>query len=203
MANVLLTAFAPYGEWEQNASWLAVVELTKDLPPQPEVTTRLYPVDFDAALSQLSSDLESDYDYVLHVGQAPGSARVQLEAIGVNVAGRVDQHPDDFEPLSPSGAAAYRSALPLKDWAHKIRDHGVPANVSYHAGTYLCNAVLYWTHYVAQQQGLKTTAAFIHLPLATSQVLASRSAEPSLPATTSAQALRVILDALHESGPVA
>ncbi len=47
MTRVLLTAFEPYDTWKANASWLALVDLTSDLPSQPQVTTRLYPVDFD------------------------------------------------------------------------------------------------------------------------------------------------------------
>ena len=43
MTRVLLTAFQPYEGWQTNASWLALVELTRDLPDQPMVTTRLYP----------------------------------------------------------------------------------------------------------------------------------------------------------------
>jgi pyrrolidone-carboxylate peptidase len=46
MARVLLTAFGPYGSWESNASWLALTELTRELPSLPQVTTRLYPTDY-------------------------------------------------------------------------------------------------------------------------------------------------------------
>jgi pyroglutamyl-peptidase len=45
MPRVLITAFGPYGCWEENASWLALVELTRDLPTGAEIVTRLYPVD--------------------------------------------------------------------------------------------------------------------------------------------------------------
>ena len=48
MASVLITAFEPYDRWEANSSWLALVELTKDLPSEPRITTRRYPVDFAA-----------------------------------------------------------------------------------------------------------------------------------------------------------
>ena len=41
MPRVLVTAFGPYGGWQENASWLAIVELTRNLPSHPEITTRL------------------------------------------------------------------------------------------------------------------------------------------------------------------
>ena len=46
MPRVLLTAFEPYDRWKANASWLALVQLTQHLPDEPQITTRLYPVDF-------------------------------------------------------------------------------------------------------------------------------------------------------------
>ncbi len=197
MTQILITAFEPYGDWTENASWLALVQLTRDLPPGPKIVTRRYPVDFDAAASRLREDLAADYDFALHLGQAPGLGRIHLEAIGINVRGEPSQTPDQYQPLLAGGPAAYASALPLADWAAKIRQLGIPCQVSYHAGTYLCNAVLYLTHYVAQQHGLKTRAAFVHLPLAPEQVLDQRQDTPSLPSSRGAEALRLIC---HELG---
>ena len=52
---------------------------------------------------------------------------------------------------------------------------------------------MYLTHYYVQRMGLKTQAAFIHLPLDTSQVTGETTQMPSLPAVVSAAALRIIL----------
>jgi pyroglutamyl-peptidase len=196
MPTVLLTAFEPYDRWPDNASWLALVELTRELPPGPKVTTRRYPVDFDVARSRLFDDLAANYDYALHLGQAPGISRIHLEAIGVNIGGHSSQTPDQFQPLVAGGSPAHQSSLPLADWAAKIRDLGIPCQVSYHAGTYLCNALLYLTHHIVQEQRLKTRATFIHLPLAPQQVLAERQDWPSLPSTQCAEAIRMILQAI-------
>jgi len=105
MARVLITAFEPYDRWKTNASWLALVQLTHNLPPQPELTTRLYPVDFAAVRERLSVDLDGDYDYALHLGQAPGIGRLHLEAVGLNIGGSGGQSPDRWE-TGPSSCAA-------------------------------------------------------------------------------------------------
>ena len=34
MTTVLITAFEPYDDWPENSSWLALLDLTRDLPPQ-------------------------------------------------------------------------------------------------------------------------------------------------------------------------
>ncbi len=196
MPRVLLTAFEPYDRWKANASWLVLVQLTQELPGQPQLVTRLYPVDFSEMKERLATDLAANFDYALHLGQAPGSSRIQLEAIGLNVGGSSSQSPDQYRPLLDDGPVAYRTALPLADWAVKLRRAGIPAQVSFHAGTYLCNATLYWSHYLAERMSLATQSAFIHVPLDVSQVVNEPHGTASLPASFSAQAVRLILDEL-------
>jgi pyroglutamyl-peptidase len=196
MPSVLVTAFEPYDRWTHNASWLALVELTRNLPESPRIVTRLYPVDFQRARQRLEDDLLANYDFALHLGQAPGTARIQLEAIGLNVGGNSTELPEAFRPLEVEGPTAYRSPLPLAHWAALIRAAGIPATVSYHAGTYLCNAVLYLSLHLAQKHGLRTQCGFVHVPLAPQQVLGERGDVPSLPSTLTAAALRTILETL-------
>ena len=199
MRRVLVTAFKPYDCWQSNASWLAMVELTRNKPDSPDVTTRLYDVDFAHVREQLEADLTGDYDFALHMGQAPGSTRIQLESFGINIGGHSRQMPDEFQPLTSDGPAAYASELPLAELALRLREAEIPAQVSYHAGTYLCNATMYLSHHLIAARGLKTKAAFIHVPLDTSQVMDQDEILPSLPAAQSARALRIILSALDGS----
>lgn len=196
MPSVLVTAFEPYDRWPTNASWQCLLELTRELPSPPTVSTRRYPVDFGAARERLSADLAANYDYALHLGQAPGSSAIRLEAFALNVGGVPGESPEALRPLAEDGPAAYRSGLPLADWAARLRAAGIPAAVSHHAGTYLCNAMLYWTHYLAERRGLKTQAAFLHLPLETAQAAAEPRDTPSLPASLTAAAVRLILEQL-------
>ena len=196
MKSVLITAFEPYDRWKTNSSWLSLVQLTHDLPQAPEITTRLYPVDFAEVKRRLAEDLSANYDYALHLGQAPGSGRVQLESIGLNVGGSSSQTPDQYRPLVEDGPVAYQSTLPLGEWAVGLRRHGIPAQVSYHAGTYLCNATLYFSCYFAEQRGLRTQSAFIHLPLDCSQTAGLREDLASLPAAISSSALRLLVTEL-------
>jgi len=196
MTRILITAFQPYDHWKTNSSWLAMVELTKTLPEFPEVTSRLYPVDFATVREKLAEDLQANYDYALHLGQAPGRASVRLEAIGINVGGTSEQTPEQYRPLVEDGPTAFRSSLPLASWSLRLREQGIPTHVSYHAGAYLCNATLYLSHYIVQQQNLKTQATFIHLPLDVSQTFEEPGDLASLPAATSAMAVRSILQEL-------
>jgi len=192
MLTVLVTAFEPYGPWRENVSWLTIVELTRKLPQEPQVTTRCYPVDFADTKGRLAKDLQANYDVVLHLGQAPGEADIRLEAVSLNL-GKASSEPPFC--LNEKGPVAYRSELPLDNWVTRIDHAGIPARVSYHAGLYLCNAILYWTHDQAETEGLKSRATLLHLPLDPSQISEGRDL-PTLPAGTSARAVRLILEEL-------
>ncbi len=197
MARVLITAFGPYGDWLDNSSWLAMVALTRDLPAHADITTRLYPVDFAVVRQRLESDVAECHDYVLHLGQAPGSSSIHLEAIGLNIAGASNDD-GEAQAIVPDGPLAYRTKLPLQRWSRRLRQKGIPARVSYHAGTYLCNATLYLTHHLAEQRNLATQATFIHVPLTPHQVDNEKHDQvgtelPSLSPDIAAEALREIL----------
>jgi pyroglutamyl-peptidase len=193
MTRVLLTAFEPYDQWLANSSWLTLIQLTNQLPSEPQITTRLYPVNFMKVKERLAKDLEANYDFALHLGQAPGSTRIQLESHAINVGGSAMQSPDTYRTLVDDGPVAYRSPLPLGPWASMLRDARIPAEISYHAGTYLCNATLYFSCFLVEQMALKTKSAFIHLPLDVSQTAAQAQHMAALPASTSAEGLRLIL----------
>ena len=193
MPRVLLTAFEPYGQWVENASWLLVQQLTRDLPSDPQVTTRLYPVDFAALRSRLESDLRENFDVVLMLGQAPGSANVNLEAVGVNVGQWSNDTAAEPTLIAEDGPVGYRSTLPLHAWAEQLGAAGIPTAVSYHAGTYLCNAALYLAHYFIERMSLNTQAAFVHVPLAPSQVIGEAKPLPSAPTEMTAAAVALLL----------
>ncbi len=198
MASVLVTAFEPYDDWPENASWTALVELTKALPEEPVVTTRRYPVDFDEVRKRLAKDLADGYDYAIHLGQSPRDAQVSMEAIAINVRGDRAQSPEQFGPLVADGPAAYRTSLPLADFAQRLQGENIPARVSYHAGEYLCNAVYYWSQHLAIEMGMPTQSLFLHLPLAPSQLTPQTPQQATLPAETSAKAVRLLLEELDQ-----
>jgi pyroglutamyl-peptidase len=203
MPHIFITAFEPYDEWDENASWLALVNFTKTLPANAKITTRRYPVDFAVVYDRLSRDLEEDFDYAIHLGQSPGSASIHLEAIALNIGGSLNARAETFQPLVEDGPVAYRSDLPLVEWSEQLRAREIPATVSYHAGTYLCNATLYLSHYLAQRQRRRTKSAFIHVPLDTSQTAKADKEVPALPASVTAAGLAIVVDDLIKRGRLA
>lgn len=194
MPNVLITCFEPYDRWRDNSSWLALVELTRNTPTHPRIVTRRYPVDFARTRPLLEKDLAADFDAVFLLGQAPGRTAIELESIALNVGIDAVQKGDEGSVLDADGPLALASTLPLHTWAAELRAASIPTRVSYHAGTYLCNAALYWTLLTAQRRNLKTKATFVHLPLAASQVVNESPVPASMPSNMAAEAVRLMLD---------
>jgi pyroglutamyl-peptidase len=192
MKTVLLTAFEPYDRYPANASWLTLQQLSRSLPTDLEITTRLYPVEYAQARELVQQDLLAEPDYAIHLGQAPGSGRLRLETTGLNTSLRGQSH----VPLLAEGPAAYRTTLPLDQWVLQLRAAGIPAEVSSHAGTYLCNALLYYSQHEATIRGLRTQSFFLHVPLDVSQVVHEAADTSCLPVEYSAAGLRWILSEL-------
>jgi pyroglutamyl-peptidase len=175
-----------------------------------EISARVLPVDFAAARVAIEEEIAKGYDFALHLGQAAGSSFVRLEMFAVNAGcergegslshrpGRVRMPTIDtlHSSLAPNGPAAYQSSLPLMDWVEQLLNRGVPSEVSFHAGTYLCNAVFYWSQYFAERCGASTRAVFIHLPLAPCQAEAGNRDTPVLDVESTAAGVREILEEL-------
>jgi hypothetical protein len=142
--RILLTAFEPYDQWSSNSSWETIVELLRVRGTIPNVITRRYPVSLTRFQERLEVDLARGFDSIIHLGQAPGISQIHLEAIAINVAGVTEAEGADFGDLVVGGPVGYRSKFPLGIWASYLRQSGIPARVSYHAGTYLCNAGDAW-----------------------------------------------------------
>ena len=202
LPRIFITAFDPYDQWSENSSWLALVEFTKQRRDDAVIVTRRYPVDFDEVQRRLEADLVDGYDYALHLGQAPGAARMQLEAIGLNLGADISDREGGHRLLVPEGPVAYRSQLPLDRWVPKLRSLGIPASVSYHAGTYLCNATLYLTHYLTDRHGLPTKATFLHLPLDPRQTAGLRQETASMPSSLAAEGMHLIVEELVKRSPI-
>jgi pyroglutamyl-peptidase len=150
--SVLLTGFAPWGKHRVNPSG----DVAKALGGH------LLPVDFDAAARELRRLIrETRPRLLLMLGLAAGRTRISLEAVALNV----DHHEDPGKqrrwrrPIRREGPIALKARLPLDRIFRRLRAARVPATVSHHAGTFVCNHVFY--------EGLAAfpgPCGFVHVP---------------------------------------
>lgn len=73
---------------------------------------------------------------------------------------------------------------------------GYPSVLSYSAGTYVCNAVMYNALYLAQKHCPSMKAGFIHVPYAPQQVIGRSADTSSMPVTAIAECLRAAIEAI-------
>ena len=193
MKKLLITGFEPFGGESINPSWEAVSLLPGEIKDYALTKLRI-PVVFGEAAAQVIAAAEAlQPDAVLCIGQAGGRAAVTPELVGINLRhGKIPDNagnqPKD-EPIVKGGETAYFSTLPVRTMAEAILARGIPSQVSYSAGAYVCNDVLY--SLLAHYKDTDTRVAFIHIPYS-----AEQNKEPSMELTRIAEALTAAIEAI-------
>ncbi|MBR3098431.1 MAG: pyroglutamyl-peptidase I [Clostridia bacterium] len=168
LPTILVTAFEPFGGEKTNASFEAVRLLPEELCGFV-VRKELLPVVFGMAGEKVVSLVEElKPSLVLCTGVAGGRTAVTPEKIAVNW--RQARIPDnegnqpEAERIDPAGPDGIFSGLPVERIVEELREKGYPAEVSYTAGTYVCNDVFYLLMDHLRKTGLEIPAGFIHVP---------------------------------------
>ena len=164
--KLLVTGFAPFGGEPINPSWETVKRLPDTIGKAELFKAELPVVYGEAAEIAVKKATEIGADAILCVGQAGGRAAVTPEYVGINLrdgtipdnAGRLCKE----ERIVQGGADGYFSTLPVFAMAEAIREAGVPAKVSFSAGTFVCNDLLYTL--LHRFSGTDVGVCFVHLP---------------------------------------
>ncbi len=198
--KILITGFEPFGGETVNPAWEAVQGLPKVLAGASLLKLRI-PTAFNRAAASITNAM-AQYrpDAILMVGQAGGRSALTPEFIGINWQdGRIPDN-DGFQPLGtflePDEETAYFSTLSPDAMVARIRAAGIPAFVSYSAGTYVCNAVLYRVLHHVSRNGLPCRAGFIHVPFAPEQAVGKSQTTPTMATETIRQGLEAALMAI-------
>ena len=171
MKKLLITGFEPFGGESLNPSWEAVKRLP-DTIGDYSLTKLSLPVVFGKAATALIGAADSIHpDVILSIGQAGGRSGITPELVGINlrhatIPDNEGTEPKD-EPITVGGASAYFSTLPLRAMVSAITEIGLPSQVSYSAGAYVCNDVIYTL--LSHLDGTSTHFGFIHVPYSPEQ----------------------------------
>lgn len=201
MKTILLTGFEPFGGEPLNPSWEAVRGLDGQHLGEHHLirAVRLSCV-FDLALAELEAELTQHQPVlVLAVGQAGGRCELSLERVAINlddarIPDNAGAQPID-RPIVADGPAAYFTTLPIKAMVLALREAGLPAAVSYSAGTYVCNHLFYGLMHRIARDGLRCRGGFLHIPYLPEQAARQPTGAPSMSLTQIVQGLTIGLDA--------
>ena len=197
--KILVTGFDPFGGEPINPA----IESVKRLPDNiagAEIIKLEIPTVRKKSLEKIEKAInEHNPDIILSIGQAGGRFDISIERIGINL--------DDFripdnegnqiidEPVFPDGENSYFVKLPVKAMVQNVQKNNIPASVSYTAGTFVCNHVLYGVLYLIEKKYKGKKSGFIHIPFLPQQVVDKRNT-PSMELNTIVKGLTAAIEAI-------
>ena len=193
--KLLITGFDPFGGETVNPSWEAV-QLLPETVSGWQLHKRQIPTVFGkAAEVVLAAAEEIAPDAILCVGQAGGRSAVTPEVVAINlrearIADDEGAQPQN-EPVVPHGPAAYFATVPVREMVSAINAAGITAALSYSAGAFVCNDLLYAL--LHRYDGTAVRAGFIHVPFLPQQ---AKEGQPSMALETIAAALRIAIEVM-------
>lgn len=148
LPTLLLTAFGPFGGDGYNPTQHARDPVAEAVAGHARVVTEILPVEYAAACDRIRELIRAHHpDVVVSLGLAAGRTAITPERVAINLAeARI---PDETGarplglPLVDGADAAQFSTLPVAAMVEAVAAVDVPAAVSYSAGTFVCNAVMY------------------------------------------------------------
>lgn len=198
--KILVTGFDPFEGEAVNPAYEAV-KLLPDSIAGAEIVKLEIPTEFKRSMELLEEAISRERpDAVISVGQAGGRAEITPERVAINLADaripdNAGNQPVD-EPLATDGPAAYFATLPLKEMVKNVQDSGIPCRISYSAGTYVCNSVMYRVLHLAEVSGMGFCAGFIHVPYATQQTVTKPAGTPGMALADIARGLEAAVEAV-------
>lgn len=194
--TLLITGFEPFGGERINPSWEAVCRLPDEIA-EYKLTKLQIPTVFGLAANkiiQLAEQIKPKV--ILCIGQARGRKKITPEVVGINlrecsIADNGGNQPVD-QPIRKDGAAAYFSTIPVRKIVKEVEAAGFPCELSYSAGAFVCNDVLY--SLLERYKESDILVGFIHVPLLCEQ---DKEGGGSLPLEEMVKALSIAIEALE------
>ena len=178
--KILLTGFEPFNGATTNPSEQIVKEI--NAPVGITLIKEILPVEFKQTRIRIRELLkEHKPDVVISIGQAGNRSEICVERVAINLnnvrssTGK-SELPDNAgdipvdKIIEADGENAYFTNLPVWEMIKAIQEKGIAAAVSYSAGTYVCNHVMYTELYEAAKHYPEMKAGFIHVPFLPEQI---------------------------------
>lgn len=156
---MIIAGFAPFDGRSRNRSWEAV----RRMRSRPGMAAVELPVDYGELKKAVPGLADRRPGVILLVGEAP-CRHVRVEQVALNVADwdRPDNagHQPRGEELVAGAPLALRAVWDARAVARRLSQGGIVAAPSFHAGTFACNAALYFALYALPD----ARVGFLHVP---------------------------------------
>lgn len=194
--KILLTGFEPFGKEKINPSW-EVAKNIKDNIMGAEICKLKLPVAFKKVSEMIEDELKrKKYDCVLSLGQAGQRPSISIEYIGINLRHTSvednNSYCPKFEKISKDGPDGIASNLPIKNILKAWEENEIPGYLSFSAGAYVCNDIMYSTSLMGKELGLRS--GFIHLPYTKAQAMEASETRPFMEIKTMEKAVELAIE---------
>ncbi len=201
--RILLTAFDPFGGESVNPAQEAV-ECVSDEVRGAQVVKCIVPTVFGKSIDTVYEAIcREKPDVVLCIGQAGGRVGLTVERVAINLNDARIHDNDGKQPrdtkIYEDGENAYFASLPVKEMVEGIKAEGVPASISYTAGTFVCNHLMYGVLYKIAKEFPGMRGGFMHVPFLHEQVI-SKPGTPSLSKEDIVKGIEAAIKAIVENG---
>jgi len=168
--RILVTGFGKFPGVAVNTSELVVSRFAADAPGWPFDAMRfeVLPTRYEAAevlVRELMGEFKPDRVLLLGVAETPTTARLERFALNIDDAASPDEGGVLRKGVTilAGGPAAFATAVDLQRLLADLLEAGVRAEISNHAGSYVCNHV----YYTALSEAVAAGAGqvlFMHVP---------------------------------------
>lgn len=196
--KILITGFDPFNKEDTNPSYEAI----KLLPSRilnTEIIKLEIPTVFKESIEILEQAIiENKPSIVICVGQAGGRFHITPEKVALNLKDGSIPDNNGIQPIDEKifedGENAYFSNLPVKAIVENLKRENIPASLSYSAGTYVCNNLMYGLLYLinTRKEFKNIKGGFIHVPFSTEQIIGKGNI-PSLTLEQISKALEIVI----------
>jgi pyroglutamyl-peptidase len=171
--RILLTGFGPFPGIADNPSARLVETLARarDFAPRDgELHTQVLPTEWGAVATLIPQLLNSLQPHVtIHFGVSRQARSLRLErSAHNNLLPRLDAAGvlPARRRIHLDGPGRLDSTVAVPRLAATLRENGMPANSSAHAGSYLCNFLYYHSLAWAMSRDEAAPVLFVHIPVA-------------------------------------
>lgn len=200
--KVLVTAFDPFGGEKVNPALEAVKKLPDTIAGATVIKQEI-PTVFKRSIPVLEKAIEENKpDVVLSIGQAGGRFDITVEKVAINLQDARIPDNDNEQPIDEKifedGETAYFATIPVKKIVANINKNGIPASVSYTAGTYVCNNIMYAGLYLINKKFPNMRGGFIHVPFIPGQAVGKKDT-PSMSLENIAKAIEIAIETIVQN----
>ncbi len=196
----LITGFDPFDKETVNPAFEAVKKLPNKIKDSEIIKIEI-PTSFKRSEQAILEAIEKySPDVILSVGQAGGRNEITLEKVAINLLEARIKDNDGYQPsdlpIKEDGETAYFTNLNIKGIVSHLKENKIPTTISYTAGTFVCNTVMYNNLYLVDKKYPNIKTGFVHVPYLPEQAVLKNPMPSSMSLEMITKSLELIIEAI-------